>query len=46
MFDLLRGAGLELAAISAATVPVAIVWMALALWLGRAQQRRDPAAMR
>jgi AAA family ATP:ADP antiporter len=40
LFALLRGAGLELAAISLATVPVAAIWFALALVLGRAQDRR------
>jgi hypothetical protein len=30
----------ELAAISAATVPVAVGWLLLALTLGRAQERR------
>jgi AAA family ATP:ADP antiporter len=48
LFALLRGAGLELSAISLATVPVAAVWLALALTLGRAQERlsvaRKPAA--
>ena len=40
LFALLRGAGLELSAISLATVPVAAAWLALALALGRAQERR------
>ena len=40
LFALLRGAGLELAAISLAAVPLAAVWLALALALGRAQERR------
>ena len=40
MFDMLRGAGMELVAISAATVPVALAWMVLALALGRGQERR------
>jgi AAA family ATP:ADP antiporter len=40
LFNLLRGAGLELAAISAATVPVAAGWLVLALALGKAQERR------
>ena len=40
LFNLLRAAGLELAAISAATVPVAAGWLILALTLGRAQERR------
>ena len=40
VFNLLRSAGVELAAISAATVPVALGWLALALTLGKAQERR------
>ncbi|MGZ5084531.1 MAG: hypothetical protein ACXWHA_14675, partial [Usitatibacter sp.] len=40
LFSLLRGAGLELSAISLATVPVTFAWLVLALWLGRAQERR------
>ncbi len=40
LFSALRGAGLELAAISIATVPVCIAWLVLALLLGRAQERR------
>jgi AAA family ATP:ADP antiporter len=40
LFNLLRAAGIELAAIAAGTVPVAIGWMALALLLGRAHERR------
>ena len=38
------GAGLELGAISLATVPVTAAWLALALALGRAHERRtrDP----
>ena len=40
LFALLRGAGLELSAISFATVPLAGAWLALALALGRAQERR------
>ena len=40
IFNLLRSAGAELAAISAATVPVALGWLALALTLGKAQERR------
>jgi AAA family ATP:ADP antiporter len=40
LFALLRGAGMELAAISLATLPVMGAWFALALWLGRAQERR------
>ncbi len=40
LFAALRGAGLELSAISLATVPVAAGWFVLALALGRAQERR------
>ena len=40
LFALLRGAGLELSTISLATVPLAGVWLALAVALGRAQERR------
>ncbi len=40
LFALLRGAGLELPAISLAAVPLAGAWFALALALGRAQERR------
>ena len=40
LFSALRGAGLELSAISMATVPLAGLWFALALALGRAQERR------
>jgi AAA family ATP:ADP antiporter len=40
LFAALRGAGLELAAISLATVPVCIAWLVLALALGRSQERR------
>jgi len=40
LFALLRGAGLELAAISLATVPLAGAWLVLALALGRAHERR------
>jgi len=43
LFAALRGAGMELALISLATVPVAALWMALALALGRAQERRAAA---
>ena len=47
-FALLRGAGLELTTISLATVPLAGVWLVLALALGRAQEARanekDPGA--
>ena len=40
LFAALRGAGLELSTISLATVPVAGVWLVLALALGRSQERR------
>ncbi len=40
LFAALRGAGLELATISFAAVPLAGVWLALALALGRTQERR------
>jgi AAA family ATP:ADP antiporter len=40
LFAVLRGAGLELSAISLATVPLAGLWLVLALALGRAQERR------
>jgi AAA family ATP:ADP antiporter len=44
LFNLVRAAGVELAAISAATVPVAVGWLLLALTLGRAQERRAAIA--
>ncbi len=40
LFSALRGLGLELSAISFLTVPVSAVWLALALALGRGQERR------
>jgi AAA family ATP:ADP antiporter len=40
LFAALRGAGLELATISLATIPLAAGWLALALALGRAHDRR------
>ena len=40
LFAALRGAGFELATISFATVPLAGVWLALAIALGRAHERR------
>ncbi|MFH1604194.1 MAG: MFS transporter, partial [Pseudomonadota bacterium] len=40
LFSALRGAGFELATISLATVPLAGVWLALAIALGRAHERR------
>lgn len=41
LFNLLRSAGAELAAISAATIPIALGWLVLALTLGKAQGRRE-----
>ena len=40
LFAVLRGAGLELSAISVATLPVTGVWLVLALALGHSQERR------
>ena len=40
LFASMRAAGLELSVISLAVVPVAALWFALALALGRAQERR------
>ena len=40
LFATLRATGLEISAIALATVPVAAAWFALALALGRAQERR------
>jgi AAA family ATP:ADP antiporter len=40
LFTALRGAGMELGAISLATVPVTAAWLALALALGRLQEQR------
>jgi AAA family ATP:ADP antiporter len=40
VFNGLRAAGMELSAIAAVTVPIAAGWLALALALGRAQERR------
>ena len=40
LYAILRAAGLELSAIALASVPVAALWFALALALGRAQERR------
>ena len=39
LFAALRGAGMDLGAISLATVPVTAAWLALALALGRAHER-------
>ncbi len=44
LFAALRGLGLELAAVSAAVVPVSLAWLALALALGRGQERRAARA--
>jgi AAA family ATP:ADP antiporter len=41
-FALLRGLGLELSTIAVLTVPISLVWMTLAVGLGRAQERRAP----
>ena len=46
LFNALRAAGLELSTIAAATVPVAIGWMVLALGLGRIQERRSAGGAR
>ena len=40
LFAALRGAGMDLGAISLATLPVTAAWLALALALGRAHERR------
>ena len=40
LFTALRGGGMELGAISLATVPVTAAWLALALALGRMQENR------
>ncbi|MGH8662286.1 MAG: NTP/NDP exchange transporter [Burkholderiales bacterium] len=40
LFAALRGAGLDLGAISLATIPVTAAWLALALALGRVHERR------
>jgi AAA family ATP:ADP antiporter len=46
LFAALRTAGLDLSMVSLATVPVCALWLALALRLGRAQERRaQPPAM-
>ena len=44
LFTALRGAGMELGAISLATVPVTAAWLALALTLGRMQEKRAASA--
>ena len=43
IFDMLRVAGLQLSSIAMLAVPIAAVWFALALGLGRAQERRARA---
>lgn len=45
LFNALRGFGMELGAISLATVPVALAWLALALGLGRSHERRTAQAI-
>ncbi len=40
LFSALRGAGLELSSISLASVPLAALWLVLAVALGRAQEKR------
>jgi AAA family ATP:ADP antiporter len=40
LFHALRGVGLELGAISLATLPVVAAWLLLALKLGRMQEKR------
>ena len=44
LFTALRGLGMEAGAISLATVPLTAAWLALALALGRMQEKRSPAA--
>jgi hypothetical protein len=44
LFAALRGAGLELGAISLATIPVTAGWLALALALGHVHERRTRAS--
>jgi AAA family ATP:ADP antiporter len=46
LFNALRGLGLDAGTISAATVPVALGWLLLALGLGRAHERRTSEASR
>jgi AAA family ATP:ADP antiporter len=43
LYGWMRGIGMEITTISLATVPVTGAWLALALWLGRAQERRARA---
>ncbi|MSP97246.1 MAG: MFS transporter [Betaproteobacteria bacterium] len=42
LFAALRGLGMELGAIALTTVPITVAWLALALLLGRAHNRRIP----
>jgi AAA family ATP:ADP antiporter len=44
LFNSLRALGLELSAISLTVVPVAAAWLATALLLGKAQERRAAEA--
>lgn len=44
LFNALRGFGMELSAISLATVPLALAWLALALGMGRSHERRAAPA--
>ena len=44
LFTALRSLGMELQAIAAAAIPAMLAWLALALALGRAQERRAGAA--
>lgn len=46
IFAGLRGIGLELTAIALVAAPIMLVWMAVALLLGRAQERRAAATAR
>ncbi|MCC7483581.1 MAG: MFS transporter [Burkholderiales bacterium] len=46
VFAALRGAGLDLPAVSWLAVPVAVAWLVLSLALGRAQERRAAVAAR
>jgi AAA family ATP:ADP antiporter len=43
-FALLRGFGLELTAIAVLAVPISLIWIGLAVALGRAQERRSTAS--
>lgn len=44
IFAGLRGAGLTVSAIALVTMPAALVWAGIALWLGREQDRRTAKA--